>query len=83
VSDKLNEMWQALEAHKPDASYADAWQRMLMENTAKSAQRARRAVPLGLPAKDAAWAAAWALDAAEAVDKRAQRAIDALREVKP
>jgi len=83
VSDKLNEMWAAFEAHKPAPEYADAWQRMLMENTATSARRARLAVPLGLPARDAAGLAAWALDAAEAVDKQAQRAIDAIREVKP
>jgi hypothetical protein len=83
VTTKLDEMWAAFEAHEPAPEYAEAWQRMLMENTAKSAQRARRAVPVGLPARDAAGAAAWALDAAEAVDKQAQRAIDAIKEVKP
>ena len=61
MSDKQDEMWAALEAHKPDASYAKAWV----------------AAFLALMAADAAE------EAALRVERYAQEAIDALREVKP
>jgi len=76
---KLDEMWAALEAHKPDASYADAWQTMCRERTKEAIAAAYDAAPEGLAAEAAAWAT-WAA----ASDRCAQHAINALkREVKP
>jgi hypothetical protein len=78
-------MWAAMQAHEPDASYADAWATMLKERTCAAAWAAHGAAPEG----SAAWwaAAAWATAAwAEAarVERYAQEAIDAIkREVKP
>jgi hypothetical protein len=51
MSDKLNEMWAALEAHKPAPEYSEAWATMLKERTEDAA--------------DAARAAAWAVRAAQ------------------
>jgi hypothetical protein len=79
-------MWAAFEAHEPKPKYAEAWQRMLKERTQAAVVAVYYATPVGSAAKAAAWWAAeavWgAVDAATA-DRRAQRAIDALREVKP
>jgi hypothetical protein len=75
-------MWAAFEAHKPDASYADAWRVMLTERTAEAAEAAWDATPEGSAAKEAAWWALWVPKAARA-DRYAQRAIDAIKEVKP
>ena len=92
MTDKLDEMWQALEAHKPAPRYADAWQRMCRKRTMKAAWAAFVAAPAGSAVKMAAWWAAeavWgAVDAAAAVawpeaDRYAQQAIDAIKEVKP
>ena len=91
MTDKLNEMWAALEAHQPAPSYAEAWATMLKEQTEDAAVYA---------AADAADAGAWgvaqaAMEAAEAaaraaagavagaVEDAAQRAIDAIRRVTP
>jgi hypothetical protein len=84
VTTKLDEMWRALEAHQPAPEYADEWATMCKERTSDAAWAAHYAAPIG----SAAWAAveaAWAADAAaaEAADDYAQKAIDALREVKP
>jgi hypothetical protein len=78
VSDKLNEMWAALEAHKPTPEYAEAWATMLKERTAVVMRTAARAAEdAGVAgAAGAAWAAAWAYHFA-------QRAINAIEEVKP
>jgi hypothetical protein len=75
---KLDEMWAALEAHKPDASYADAWATMCRERTAVVMRAAARAAEDAgaAGAAGAAWSAAWAYHFA-------QRAIDAIKEVKP
>jgi hypothetical protein len=84
VTDKLTEMWAALEAHKPKRSYAKAWRVMCRERTASVAWAAYDATPIGAAAAEAA--ARWALTAVEAqamTDRYAQKAIDALREVKP
>ena len=91
MTDKLNEMWAALEAHKPAPSYAEAWQTMLKERTQEAAWAAEDAA-----AWAAAWAAAdasraagaaadaaWAEKAAARVGEYAQRAIDAIRRVQP
>jgi hypothetical protein len=85
MSDKQAEMWQAFEAHKPDASYADAWATMCRERTWAAMAKAYYAAPVGSAAKVAAEAAAWAPWAAWAAgaDRHAQEAIDAIREVKP
>jgi len=78
---KLDEMWQALEAHKPKPEYADAWATMLKERTWAAAWAAHHAAPEG----SAAWwaAAAYATAAGAAADRYAQDAIDAIKEVKP
>jgi hypothetical protein len=77
MSTKLDEMWAALEAHKPKRGYAKAWATMLKERTCAAAWAAHHAAPAG----SAAWwaAAAWAT----AADRHAQRAIDAIKGVKP
>jgi hypothetical protein len=82
----IDEMWAALEAHKPDASYAEAWATMLKERTEDAAWAAYHAAPEGSAAKAAAVAAARAKAAwakAARVERYAQIAINALREVKP
>ena len=79
MSDKLDEMWAALEAHKPAPEYAEAWQRMLMERTVASVWAAHYAAPAG----SAAWWAAAAWATAAWADQYAQEAIDAIKEVKP
>jgi hypothetical protein len=84
VSAKLDETWASLEAHKPDESYADAWRVMLKERTCAAAWAAHHAAPAG----SAAWwaAAAWATAAwakAARVERHAQDAIGAIKEVKP
>jgi hypothetical protein len=90
VNDKLNEMWAALEAHKPAPSYAEAWQTMLRERTEEAARAAAlAAADAGAwGVTQAAWAAGWAAaaEAAEAaarVGEYAQRAINAIRRVTP
>ena len=83
---KVDEMWAALEAHKPDASYADAWRVMCEKRTEDAAWAAYHAAPEGSAAKAAAVAAARAKAAwakAARVERYAQIAINALREVKP
>lgn len=86
VTDELDKMWAALEAHQPATSYAEAWAIMLRERTQEAARAAAYAA-------DAAWAesparassvaaraaegAAWAAGAADA----AQRAINVIRGV--
>jgi len=92
VSDKLAEMWQALEAHKPTPGYADAWQRMLTERTYEAVEAAYRAAPIKSAAGLAALSAGAAMLSAAALwpltptlaDRHTQDAIDAIkREVKP
>jgi hypothetical protein len=80
---KLDEMWQALEAHEPDPAYAEAWRVMCKERTWAAAWAAYWAAPEGSAAARAAVAVAWAagVDAAKA-DDYAQRAIDAIKEDK-
>ncbi len=85
MTTKLDEMWAALEAHKPKRSYAKAWRVMCEKRTRGAAWAAYRAAPAGSAAKVAAEAAAWATGEAwaAAADRHAQEAIDALKEVKP
>jgi hypothetical protein len=98
VSAKLDEMWAALEAHKPAPEYAEAWHRMCRERTEASVWAAYDAAPKQAAAKDAAVtvaaAVAWEADtasaahpvdgwiAADAADHYAQEAIDAIKEGK-
>jgi hypothetical protein len=90
VTDKQAEMWAAFEAHKPTPAYADAWRVMCKERTYGAARAAYWAAPEESAAAWAARWARWAVDAAEeptgaaaSADEYAQKAIDALREVKP
>jgi len=96
VSAKLDEMWAALEAHKPAPEYAEAWRVMCRERTEYAVSAAYFAAPKGSAARLAAAAAfeaarlakaavdkaPWAAEAA-VVDKYTQQAIDAIKEVKP
>jgi hypothetical protein len=82
VSDKLNEMWQALEAHKPKPKCAEAWSAMCKERTYEAARAAYYAAPEGSAAVAAA-AAAEAAAAAWATEDYAQKAINAIKGVKP
>ena len=81
---KVDDAWAALEAHKPEPGYAEAWRVMLKERTGVAAEAAWDAAPEGSAAKEAAWAAAWWVPKAARADLYAQHAINALkREVKP
>jgi len=84
VSAKLDEMWTALEAHKPERlRAAKAWERMCRDRTYDAVAKALEAAPVWSAAE---MAARWALTAIEAqarADRHAQKAIDALKEVKP
>ena len=81
---KLDEMWAAFKAHKPvRLREAKAWERMCRDRTYGAVAKAYEAAPVWSAAEAAAW---WALTAVEAqtrADEYAQKAIDALREVKP
>ncbi len=80
----IDEMWAALEAHKPKRGYAKAWATMLKERTTEAVWDAYDAAPAGSAAAVALLAAVKAAEAAEWADEYAQPAIDALkREVKP
>jgi hypothetical protein len=82
MTTKLDEMWAALEAHEPAPKYAEAWRVVCKERTEASAWKASDAALR----REAVMAAAWAAMAAEAAawaDEYAQRAIDAIKEVKP
>jgi hypothetical protein len=87
VTTKLDEMWAALEAHKPKPEYAEAWATMLKERTYEAARAAYHAAPEGsasASAAEAAWDAVTETTlAASRADRYAQRAIDAIKEVKP
>ena len=87
---KLDEMWAALEAHKPKRGYAKAWRGMCKERTEEAIRAAYYAAPEGSAAKEAALSALVAADAAAVAarvareaDQAAQDAIDAIKEVKP
>jgi hypothetical protein len=86
----IDEMWAALEAHKPAPEYADAWRVMCKERTYAAARAVYWAASAGSAAAWAARWASWAADAAEepegaaaSADEYAQQAIDAIKEVKP
>ncbi len=94
MSTKLDEMWDALEAHKPAPEYAEAWQRMCKERTYDAARAACWAAPYSSAASAAAWSASevaawearWAACAAMYAEAKisADLAIDAIKwEVKP
>ena len=84
VNDKLTEMWTAFEAHEPKRGYAKAWRVMLKERTQEAMREAYYAAPAGSVAA-AAWYAYSALFVARhrSTDYHAQRAIEAINEVKP
>jgi len=79
VSAKIDEMWAALEAHKPKRSYAKSWRVMCKERTYDAARVAYYAAPAGSAAEAAALKAMSAVEA----DEYAQQAINAIKEVKP
>ena len=79
MTTKLDEMWAALEAHKPAPEYAEAWATMLKERTWAAMAKAYYAAPVGSAAKVAAEAAAWASWAADAA-RRASWEADAAEE---
>lgn len=82
---KIDEMWAALEAHKPRPEYAEAWATMCRERTIGAANEAEGAAMLAEngDAEVAAWLAANALRAIRESNDWADRAIDAIREVQP
>lgn len=96
MTDKLNEMWAALEAHKPRPSYAESWATMLKERTPESMREAWRNSPTSSVVRDAMSCAVyavalvkemaentWRKEPWDVVNQHAQMAIDALKEVKP
>jgi hypothetical protein len=77
-------MWAALEAHKPDASYADAWATMLKERTIDSVNAVWGWVPKKGAVDDALWHLWETLDVLREAEISADLAIDAIkREVQP
>ena len=85
MSDKLDEMWAALEAHKPvRLRVAKAWERMCRDRTEAAMRHAAdTAYARDMVSWAAAKDAAGAMDNARAANRYAQRAIDAIKEVKP
>jgi len=97
VTDKLDEMWAALEALQPTADangYGELWRQMCERRHWRSAISVAATLDKDFPnEREASWAAWAASDAAKAQadeDARiarpallAQRAIDAIKEVKP
>jgi hypothetical protein len=80
----IDEMWAALEAHKPAPEYAEAWATMLRERTYEAVEAAYRAAPIKSAAGLAALSAGAAMLSAAALRLAfAQEAIDAIKEVKP
>jgi hypothetical protein len=87
---KIDEMWSALEAHKPKRKYAEAWATMCKERTKAAAwaaddmARASRARDAAASAASAGYAAMFATDPRDAeeaalADHYAQEAIDAIK----
>jgi hypothetical protein len=83
VSAKLDEMWQAFEAHEPTPAYADAWQTMLKERTIDSVNAVWGWVPKKGAVDDALWHLWETLDVLREAEISADLAIDAIKEVKP
>jgi len=86
VSAKLDEMWAALEAHKPKPEYAEAWATMCKERTIASVDAVWGWVPKKSAADDALWHLWEALDVLREAEISADQAIAAIkrhREVKP
>ena len=80
---KLDEMWAALEAHKPKRGYAKAWRVMCRERTYDAVANAYEAAPVFSAAEAAAKWALMAFEAQARTDRHAQKAVDAIKEVKP
>ena len=80
---KLDEMWAALEAHRPKLDYAEAWGRMCRERTIGAANEAEGAAMLagGVDAENAAFLAGLALRSMRDANEYAESAIDAIRGV--
>ena len=84
MTDKLIEMWQALEAHEPKPEYADAWATMLKERTIDSVNAVWGWVPKKGAVDDALWHLWETLDVLREAEISADLAIDAIkREVQP
>ena len=84
MSTKLDEMWAALEAHKPAPEYADAWEKMCRERTLESVDAVWGWVPKKGAVDDALWHLWETLDVLREAEISADLAIDAIkREVKP
>jgi hypothetical protein len=87
MTDKQAEMWTAFEAYQPTANadgHGESWRVMCRERTTEATRWAYYVAPEGSAAESAAGLAALAASR-EAVqaDRYAQRAIDAIKEVKP
>jgi hypothetical protein len=81
---KLDEMWAALEAHKPAPAYADAWATMLKERTIASVDAVWGWVPKKGAVDDAMWHLWEVVDALREVEISADSVINAIKKrVKP
>ena len=76
---KVDEMWQALEAHKPAPGYADAWATMLKERTLASVDAVWGWVPDLSAVDDALWHLWETLDVLREAEISADLAINAIR----
>ena len=80
----IDEMWAALEAHKPKPEYAEAWATMCRERTLASVDAASGWVPKKGAVDDALWHLWETLDVLREAEISADLVIDAIkREVKP
>ena len=79
MSAKLNEMWAALEAHKPKPEYAEAWATMCRERTIASVDAVWGWVPKKGAVDDALWHLWEALDVLREAEISADRAIAAIK----
>jgi len=88
MTDKLDEMWAALEAYQSQADedgHGDSWRVMCRDRTEEAARAAWKAAPVGSAVEEAAMAAERAVYAARVsarVAINAQEAIDAIKEAK-
>ena len=84
MSAKLDEMWAALEAHKPAPEYADAWRVMCKERTIDSVDAVWGWVPKKGAVDDAMWHLWEVVDALREVEISADSVINAIKKrVKP
>lgn len=80
---KLDKLWAALEAYEPQPIYAHAWATMLQERTLAAVNAIYKIAPKDSEMETVVASTLWAISSDMLVDRYAQQAIDAIKEVKP